>query len=169
MASFTKFANIVHRISTVANSIGAGFLVGMMLLIVANVIIRSFGNVIAGSYETVGLMGAVLASCAIAHTAIKKRHVAIDIVLRRLPQRVQAILGAFVSLLGLGIWAIVAWQGARFAWRMHLIGETTELLEIPIPPFRLFFIFGVVILCLVLLIDLRQYLRKVTSKWNQLL
>ena len=144
-------------------ALGAVFLTGMMVLIVANVIYRLSGHVIAGSYELSELMIVVTAAFALGYAALKKSHVVVKILVSRFSPRAQAILEALMSLISLGTWAVIAWAGVLILSEKWL-KEETELLSVPFLPFRFVFLFGLSLLCLVYLIDLFKALRQAVKK-----
>jgi TRAP-type C4-dicarboxylate transport system permease small subunit len=157
-------ANIARRIGGFGTAIGVGFLIGVVLLIVANIVYRFFGGVIAGTYELVELMVAVVAASALVYTVLEHGHVVINIIVSRLPQRIQAIVESITLAVGLGIWALVAWANVGLIREKALGGEATLLLNIPVLPFRLFWEFSLLLLCLMLLVYLLKALHRVISK-----
>lgn len=144
-------------------ALGAAFLVGMMVLITASVISRRAGNVIQGTYELSQLMVVVTAAFALAYAALNKTHIVIKVVVERFPQRAQAILEAVMSFISLATWAMVAWTGVLIVSKRWL-NEASEYLSVPYLPFRLIFLFGVVLVCSVYLIDLIRALRQAVRK-----
>jgi TRAP-type C4-dicarboxylate transport system permease small subunit len=144
-------------------ALGAAFLVGMMVLIVANIIYRLFGHVIAGSYELSELLIVVTVAFALGYAALQKSHVAVKILVSRFPQRWQAILEVFTSFLSMGTWAVIAWAGALILSERWLT-EESEMLLIPFFPFRCVLLFGLILLSLVYLILMVMALRQAGKK-----
>ena len=67
---------------------GASILVLMMLLTVADVVLRFLGKPITGTYELMGFSGALVIGFALAQTTLDDAHVAMDIVTQKLsPER----------------------------------------------------------------------------------
>ena len=156
-------ANIVRRMGGWGMALGAAFLTGMMVLIVANIISRLSGHVIAGSYELSELMIVVAVAFALGYAALKKSHVVVKIVVSRFPQRAQSILEAFMSLISLATWALIAWAGFLILSERWLT-EETDLLDVPYLPFRFVFLLGLLLFCLVYLIDLFRALSQAVRK-----
>ena len=144
-------------------TLGAAFLVGMMVLITASVISRRAGNVIQGTYELSELMVVVTAAFALGYAALNKTHIVIKVVVERFPQRAQAILGTVMSFISLATWAMVAWTGVLILSKRWL-NEESEYLSVPYLPFRLIFLLGVVLVCSIYLIDLIRALRQAVRK-----
>ena len=158
-----SFANIVHRIGGVGAAIGSVFLAGMMVLIVASVVVRPFGEVIAGSYELIEVLIVVPVAFALGYTALKQGHVEVSLVVSRFSQRKQAIIASFTWFLSLGIWGLIVWAGTGIMLEKWL-GERTELLLVPYLPFRFVWVFGLLLFCLAFLIELSRALKQTVSK-----
>lgn len=157
------FANIVRRISGIGTALGAAFLVGMMVLIVANIIYRLTGHVITGSYELSELLIVVTVAFALGYAALQKSHVEVKIVVSQLPQRWQAILEAFTSFLSMGTWAVIAWASSLILSERWL-SEESEMLLVPFLPFRLVLLFGLILISLAYLIYMFMALRNAVMK-----
>lgn len=157
------FPNIVRRISGIGTALGAASLVGMMILIVANIIYRLTGHVITGSYELSELLIVVTVAFALGYAALQKSHVEVKIVVSRFPQRWQAILEAFTSFLSMGTWAVIAWASSLILSERWL-SEESEMLLVPFLPFRLVLLFGLILISLVYLIYMFMALRKAVMK-----
>jgi TRAP-type C4-dicarboxylate transport system permease small subunit len=145
-------------------AVGSVFLIGIALLVVANIVYRFFGGVIAGTYELVALMIVVTVAFALGYAALKQGHIVVRIVLSRFSPRIQAILTVFTSVIGLGFWALIAWKSAEIMSERALAGEYTEMLGVPYLPFRCAWLFGLLFFCLVLLIDLFKALSQAVRK-----
>jgi TRAP-type C4-dicarboxylate transport system permease small subunit len=157
------FAKILRRTIGFGNAIGGAFLVGMMVLIVANIVYRIFGRVITGSYELSELMIVVAASFALGYAGLAKSHVDVKIVVEKFPERLQAILETFTSFLTMGTWGIIAYASAIIMIeRWH--SEVSEMLEVPNSPFRLILLIGLILVALVYLVDMISALRKAVKK-----
>ena len=156
-------ANIVRRINGAGVALGAAFLVGMTVLIVANIIYRLTGHVITGSYELSELMIVVTVAFALGYAGFQKSHVAVGILVSRFPQRWQAIVEAFTSFLSMGTWAVIAWASSLIFLDRWLT-EESEMLLIPFLPFRIVLLFGLILLALVYLIYMVVALKKASLK-----
>jgi len=152
-----------RRLSSDGVAIGAAFLTGMMVLIVANIIYRLFGHVIPGSYEISTLMIVVAVAFALGYAAVHNSHIVVKIVVARFSQRWQSILGVLMSLISIGTWAVIAWASYNVLSQRWLT-EMTDLLDIPYLPFRMIFVLGLVVFCLVYVTDLVNALRQVVKR-----
>ena len=149
-----RIVRFIHRIGESLSFIGTIAMLAVVGIIMTNIVLRFFGKALLGTYEAVGLLMVVMISFGIAYCAIKKSHVAVNIVLLQVPKRVQTILSIITTTLSIGIWLLIVWCSAGFARKQWLKGEATDIMEWPIYPMRFVFVLGAIILCLVLLLDL---------------
>lgn len=141
-------------------------IVSMILLTCADVLLR-FGvtfyhsyrwqfleNIkpIPGTYELVCFFGAVAVSFAMAHTSVEKGHVAVSLVVRLLPERVQAIIESITCLLSLFLFSMICWQSVVYANDLRETGEVSLTLELPFYPFVYGVSFSAAAVCLVVLV-----------------
>lgn len=157
-------ASIIQRIGKIGAAVGAGTLLAVMLLIVSNIIYRFFGGVIAGTYELIGPLVVITAVFALVYTALTQSHIVIKILTSRFPGRIQAIVQSIIGLIGLGLWALIAWGSIGLMIKKAADGEATYLLHVPILPFRIMWEIGLILFCAVLLIDLIKSLSGAISK-----
>jgi TRAP-type C4-dicarboxylate transport system permease small subunit len=106
---------------------------------------------IAGTYELVCYMGALAAAFAMAHTSVEGGHVAVSLVTRLLPKKLQAVLKVVVESLGIVFFAMIAWRCIVYALKMQQTGEVSMTLQLPVYPFVYGVSFGAFAVCLVLL------------------
>jgi TRAP-type C4-dicarboxylate transport system permease small subunit len=146
-----KFSLVVaQRLDMVA----AIAIVAMMSLTCADVVLRLFRKPIPGTYEIVSFLGAVAVSFAIAHTSAEKGHVAVNLIVRVLPKRVQGIIESIVSLSGIILFALIAWQSVLYGMDCQRTGEVSLTLQLPFYPVIYGVALGTAAVCLVLLVDL---------------
>ena len=153
------FTSFVRRTSTLLAAVGVCFLVGMMLVIVANIISRLFDIPILGTYEAVELLAVPMVAFGIVYCALMQNHVAVTFVLTRLRQPVRRILAVVTTLLSLALWVLIAWKGAEFAGQQWQLGEATVVMNWPVYPLRCVFVLGTIVMCLLLFVDLFKALR----------
>ncbi len=161
MSRLRKFAG---RLSYWFNWIAGGGLVLMMLLTCADVVMRSAGRPIPGTFEIVGFLGVIIAAFAIAYTQVLGGHIAIDYLVVRLSRRRQSIIRCITSLAGAGLFALIAWQSYLFAGNLWASGEVSPTEKIPFFPF----VYGLALACLpvslLLLLDFFKSLAQAVRK-----
>ncbi len=89
------------------NALAGTAVVVMMLLTCADVILRLFRRPIPGTYEIIGFLGTVIISFSLAYTSLEKGHIAVELLVEKLPRRVQAGVEAVTSLIGAALFALI--------------------------------------------------------------
>ncbi len=149
-----KIQRILDKITAGISWVGAGALVLMILIVVANVIGRYLlGKPVLGAVEMVGLLTVIVVFCVLAFTEAKGAHIVVDILVSRLHGRTKAILASIMSLLGAVFFIMMGWQG----WDLMLSNlspfvRTTGVLSIPFAPFMMIMAIGCVLFGLELLV-----------------
>lgn len=156
-------ANALARITKGGTLIGGLFLIAGMLLLVGNIIGRLAHFVIPGSYEVFELIMAVPVAFGLVYAALTKGHVVVHLIVSRLPERIAAASEVFASLLSFAAWALIAYAGAQLAIESGL-EEISETLGIPYLPFRVVWVFCLLLFCLTYLVDLSQAFRRSLKK-----
>jgi len=163
-----KVAEVLERwlspIIAVANSIGAGTIVVLMLVTVTNVVGRRFfSRPIPGSVECGEFMLAIMAFFFIAQCELLKGHVTIGVVVSRLQQRAQDITDSIMYLFFLVTSCLLTWQLFVYALR-ELDGYISVILKVPAYPFILVGAVGCALLSLAVLTHLLLFLAAVLKK-----
>jgi TRAP-type C4-dicarboxylate transport system permease small subunit len=136
----------------------------MMVLTCGDVILRFFRRPIPGTYELVCFLGAVAVAFAMAHTTVQKGHVAVSLLVRLFPARIQGLIESITSTFGFIFFALVAWQSVLYGNDLYTSGEVSLTLQLPFYPFVYGIGFSAAAVCLVLLTDLFKNLMKVFGK-----
>jgi TRAP-type C4-dicarboxylate transport system permease small subunit len=148
---FKKNINRVQKILDVITAgvswVGAGALVLMVLVVVANVVGRYLlRKPVLGAVEMVGLLTVITVFCVIAFTEAKGAHIVVDILVSRLHGRTKTILASVMSLLGAIFFIIMGWQGwGLMVSNLSPFVRTTGVLSIPFAPFMLIMALGCVL------------------------
>jgi TRAP-type C4-dicarboxylate transport system permease small subunit len=144
-----KLRTITRAVDRVGNVIMIAGMAVMTMVIMVNIFMRFFGESLLGTYEVVQLASVVVVSLAVVYTALKRMHIAVEILTSRLPQRARMICYITGRSLSAITCAMLTWAVATYAWKGWVIGEQTSTLEIFLPPFRFFWALGCALLCLV--------------------
>lgn len=148
--AFTRYGDYVARLGMVA----------LLVLVVANVIMRYAFNSIQGAYDYVGLITAISVSLAVAYTAYERGHIEVEILMERLPPRVQGIVGTVMMLLSTGFFVIASWQSVVVGNSMKAANETTMAVYVPLYPFMYILAFGMALTAIATLIHTASNLMK---------
>ncbi len=157
----------LHLTNRIMVYIAAVALFGMMIITVADVTGRYvFSNPIKGAWELVGFMLVGASAFALGYCQIRKGHIRVDFLLKRFPQKMQAVLTILANFLGLVAFSLLCWQAVLYMQYYLSItrGNATDTLHIPLYPFVLVLAIGAGMLALVLLFDLAHSIAEVKRK-----
>jgi len=153
--SFSKWLNWVA---------GVG-LVGMLGLVIADIIgIKLFKHPIPGAIELIAFLGVIVTAFAIAYTQVLRGHIRVEFIVMRFPRRVQAAIATFVLLLGLVLFALLAWRSYEFGRVLQTTGEVSMTQGIPFYPFVHALAFCCISVFLVLLAEFIRSAMKAVKK-----
>ena len=147
------------RFSKLMNWIGGGVLIFMMLLTVADVILRYLKRPILGTYELVSILGAVVIAFALPLTTWQKGHVAVDILFEFYPKAKKNVLDAITRLMGILFFVMLGWNLIGMGASLYRTGEGTLTLQLPLYPIAYILGFSCVVQCFVLVADLIRTVR----------
>lgn len=150
---------VIQRVTLYLSYGGMFLLIPMMLITSGEVVGRAvWSRPIPGSMELSSYMLAVFILLGIAYTQQAKGHIRVTMLVSRLPERAGLILDVLTTMMSLFIIAVMAWQGLVVGLEERTV---SDMLRIPQFPFKLLVAVGGFFLCLELLIDLADGLRKV--------
>jgi len=157
-----QLSGIVKGVSSILDKLAGICIFSVMLLIVANIILRTvFNQPILGTYELVGFITAMGVALALAHCAFQEGHIAVSFIMEHFPRKIQSIAAVLVHAASLMLWAATVWSLGKFGHAMKLKGLVSPSAEIPVYPFIYVVAFGLLGLCLVLLFKLLVSFREV--------
>jgi len=163
-----KFANYFSNWLNWVAGIG---LVGMLGLAVADIVGIKLGQLgvplfrpIPGGIEVVAFLGVVVTGFAIAYTQVLRGHIQVEFVVAHLPGRVQGAIAAFVCLLGLALFVILAWQSVEYGLSLQAVGTVSMTQRIPFYPFVYAIAFCCIPISLLLVIEFLRSVAKAVSK-----
>lgn len=162
MGWFETVKKWVHKLNRFTGGVGAWFLIPLMIITAVDVVSRDvFNHPIPGTVELSQYMLAVFVLLGLAYTQQVKAHVAVSLFTSRLSPPVQLSLNILATLLCLFISLIIAWQG----WVVGIEEKTvSDMLRVPQYPFRLLVAVAAFLMCLELLMDLGDSLRKLVGR-----
>lgn len=159
-----KFEKIIRWLSQWFDRVAQVALAIMMLVVVANILLRAVWQSLPGTYEIAGYLGAVAIGFALAFCAVKGRFVAITIVVERLPRRTQAIIGSIIDIMSVGLFMVAGWYCGKLATDLWHAGELSPTLKFPFFPLLYALAFCCLLLSLVLLVNVLKSLAQVVRK-----
>ena len=130
----------------------------MVLLIVYNITGRYiFKAPLFGTLEMIEMGIVVVVFFVVAYTEVRRAHVRVELVISKLPSRVQIILESIMKFISAVFFALISWQAGVLMWsRLFPKIRATDLVGIPIGPFMGVIAFGSMLLSIQLLIHCYQ-------------
>jgi len=153
----------VGRLASFCNGIAAAAVVGMMILTCLDVFLRCMRHPIPGTYEVVGMLGAVFVSFSLARTTVDRGHIAVDFLVQRLPRRLQHAVEALNAGICALLFTVICRQCMLYAQDLKASGEVSMTLQMPIHPFVFGIALGSAMLSLVLYTTCVSWLLKVLT------
>lgn len=129
-------------------------LLGMVLLAVANMVLRPFGYPIRGTYELVGFLGALVIALGLGSSENKKYHESVALITRHFPAWLNRGLDMMAQILSAVFFGLMAWSTAVWAWSLLESGELSETLRFNYVVFPLSVALGLAAMSLALLCSL---------------
>jgi TRAP-type C4-dicarboxylate transport system permease small subunit len=162
MGWFETVKKGIHKVNRFIAGVSGFFLIPLMIITAVDVVGRDvFNHPIPGTVELSQYMLAVFILLGLAYAQQMKAHVAVSIFTSHLNDRGQLILNIITTLLCLFISFIIAWQG----WMVGIEERAvSDMLRVPQYPFRLLVAIAAFLLCLELLMDLGDSLKKLTRR-----
>jgi TRAP-type C4-dicarboxylate transport system permease small subunit len=154
---------VIRQFTGVMNWVGGIALGAMLLLVFIDVagskllpeIAKLFGVYLApgpvpGGIQLVGFLAILVAAFPIAYTQWKRGHIEVEFFVEKMPRVPREIVYGIVTLLGLALFIILAWQSYELGRSLQLSGEVSMTRGIPFYPFIYALAFCCLPVCLVL-------------------
>jgi len=150
----SAFVAVFKRICSWMNGLAGVVLFFMLMLTVADVVLRMFGTAILGTYELVAVSGAIVVGFAVPQTTWGKGHVAVDFLIE---DRSPAVKNAFfitTRIMGIILFALLSFFLYRKGIHLYKTGEVSLTLHIPYFPASFGLAFCFFIECFALISDI---------------
>lgn len=148
------FQGLVYWLSRAMETIAGFALVFMMTLTTLDVILRSFGKPIIGTYEMVAFTGGIVIGFSTPITSWMRGQIFVDFFYQKFPAFAQNLLNTVTRLLDITLFAIIAWNLMFMARDMFRSGEVSLTLQLPFYPVAYGIGFALIVECLVLVCDI---------------
>ncbi len=148
-----KFERYLAVFSDRLNVLAALAMIFVMLLTVADVILRRFMLPVPGAYDIVSLVSSFIISFSLGYTSVQKGHIAVEFLFEKLPERASRILSAINELIASVFFGILAWQALAYALRSMGSGEVSPTIRLPFFPFILGLALGCLLLSVILAVN----------------
>ena len=160
-----RFKKFNARLTIWLEWVGLLAILLMILITCVDVIgAKIFLRPVFGAIDIVTLSQLIAIAFAAGATLLIGRHVQVEFFVILLPKKPQAIVDAFVQLLGLALFLLMIWRLTLYAHAMQITGEVSSTARIPL----YFFAYGVALsfipVCLILLHNFLKSIRMVGDK-----
>jgi len=160
-----KFEKFIHRFSEWFEWIGLAAILLMMVITCVDVVgAKVFHWRLFGAIDTVMLSQIVAIAFPASMVLILGRHIQVEFVIARLPNRAQAVTISIVLLLGLGLFSLIIWQLCVLGYTFQTSGEHSQSAYIPYYPFAYCIALASIPVCLALLLELLKSIGRVVQK-----
>ncbi len=167
---FAKVEKIQVSVENFFNSVSAAIIGFMMGLTTVDVVLRYlFNSPIPGVYTLCEMLMVGIVYLAIAYVQQHKGHVRVDIFIDRLqgPSRLAFELATLI--MALVCFSLMTWQTGLLAWDAWVTGDyDMGLIEYPFWPTKSTLTFGIGLLCLRFITDIKNHireLRRISPQW----
>lgn len=117
--------DMLDRASEAMRVLACVFLVGMALTTGSDVLGRAFRHPLFGSDEVVALLAGLVTAFSLPYAHKAQSHIAVDLVVGRMPAGVRRALSQFTDLLSLALFGVVAWRMFDYALDLQRAGVRT--------------------------------------------
>jgi TRAP-type C4-dicarboxylate transport system permease small subunit len=139
------FLKAVEGISRILNIVAGGSLVFLMVLTIADVVLRGFRRPVVGTYELVAFAGAVVIGFSMPLTSWFRSHVYVDVLIAKLSRNARNAFNAATRVVVIGLFAVIGWNLIKFGVDLRRSGEVSLTLQVPFYPVA----FGLAVCCFV--------------------
>ena len=136
--------SVLKYVSKALNFIAGIAVTLMMLMTVADVLLRAGGHPIIGTYEIVALLLALVIGFGIPQVSLDRGHVYMEFLLEKLSKRGKNMMNTFTRILCLILFAFIGYNLFNVGARFHASGEVSPTIKLPFYPVA----YGVAVCCL---------------------
>ncbi len=151
MAGFLWFTEKISRLMNVISYIALTFI---MLLTVSDVVLRSFKRPIIGTFEIVGMVGAVVIGFGMPLTSWLRGLIYVDFVIQRFPRWGRNFMNILTRAICIIIFIVIGYNLWGYATDLLVSGEVTPTRQIPFYPIVYGLGIACFVQCLVLIADI---------------
>jgi TRAP-type C4-dicarboxylate transport system permease small subunit len=156
---------MINKLNKGLHYVAQLILVAMMLMITFDVLSRWIFNFpIIGTYDFTQSGLSMVIFLGLAYTHQLKEHISIDLIVEKLPKKIQSICNSVINLFIAGLMSVLALQLLHNARRLHDSNTVTGDLNLPIYLFAILAAFGTFVFALTAVMNGIVYLQKVVKE-----
>jgi C4-dicarboxylate transporter DctQ subunit len=165
----SRFQRLIENIEVAFNYLSQACCLLIMFAVTLQVVLRYVFNFsLAGIYTGVELLMIIVVFLSLAYTQQTGGHIRMELIISRLRGNVRHITEALLSFLALFGFAILTWQGGKYALIAFMIGDyEAGLVQFPLWPSKTAVFAGSLLLCLRFTIDIGNHLAKIRLHGNK--
>ena len=139
------FLKSVYKLSITTQVIAGLALAFMLIITLSEVILRSFGKPILGSYEIISFTGGIIIGLAIPYTSWKRGHVYVDFLINKFSKKRRRVIMIITRCLGILLFLLIGWNLISMGSDLYINKEVSMTLRLPFYPIA----YGIGISCLI--------------------
>jgi TRAP-type C4-dicarboxylate transport system permease small subunit len=147
-------SSVARALSRFMFTIAGIALTSIVCLTVADVVLRTVKHPITGTFELVGILGAVVIGFSLPETSRLHGHVNMHFLTDRVSKGVRKVLSVITRILAIAMFLLIAWNLMRMGIDYTRTGETTAILLLPFYPVCFGIAACCLVECLVLLVEI---------------
>lgn len=160
----TSLSGFVRSVAKLCDKIAQLGVFAMLVLVVANIVMRQLGKPLAGTYDYVGFILALTVAFSLAHCAFEMGHTRVEMLVDRFAPRVAALVDTMTGLLSFGFFAVITWQCLALAGDIRRSGEVSMTALVPFYPYIYGMAFGCGLLAVAILVQSMTSLGRVVKR-----
>ena len=150
-----KLIHVLDRFSLVLALASGVVLIGLVCLTFFDVTLRYlFSSPITGAQDLIAMGMVIVFFFALPLTSRVNGHIVVDLLPEFSNDYFNLLRDAFVKLLTLSIFGFLAWEGAIRAEESAIMGEATNMIEIPYRPFFYVLVVGCLVNAIILVFEI---------------
>jgi len=142
MEGFLKTINGISRFLNIIAGISLTFL---MLLTIADVILRGFRSPVPGTFEMVAFAGAVVIGFSLPRTSWLRAHIFVDFFILKFSQKGRDVFNITTRCMVIILFFLIGWNLIKFGIDLQKSGEVSLTLQMPFYPIA----YGVGVCCFI--------------------
>jgi TRAP-type C4-dicarboxylate transport system permease small subunit len=124
----------IEKLSKWMQAISGVVLTFLMFLTTADVIGRIFDHPIIGTYEIVGLGGAMVLGFGLPITQWARNHIAVEVLSEKWSKQVQKAANIITRVVGIILFVLIGWNLYKLGYDLQEANEVTLTIHLPFYP-----------------------------------
>ena len=149
-----RLLRIVSTINKPVTVIAGSALAFVILVTVADVVMRILGSAVTGTYELVCFSGGILVCFSIPLTSWANRQIQVEFLVMKFPPRIRKVVTVVTKCLGVVLFVLITWNVVLLGNELKSAAQVTQVLRLPFFPVAYAMAICGFLQCVVLLCDI---------------